>query len=109
MLGLKEEFREEAYVAYCGSSMTPLFQEGDKLLISFGINQSQLEPGDILLLKNSDEWISHRLVDLNGKTYLKGDWARELEKIDHFSIWGVVVGYSRKNSAIRWGTKGQRL
>lgn len=49
------------WVTVCGSSMEPFIRPGDELLV-FPQDAAKLHVGDIIVFKNGDSFITHRLV-----------------------------------------------
>jgi len=96
-----------ARLPFSGYSMWPFFQEGDELLVSF--EKATVETGDIVIVKDEQQWISHRIVTLKNGLFLKGDFSTNLEPFNQNQMWGMVQGLKRKHKSYVWGQRGQPL
>lgn len=87
-----------------GHSMWPTLKEGDELVIDF--QTREYSEGDILLTRTQNEWQSHRLIYFNKKQYLKGDRCVNFEELEPAQIWGKVIGFTKSNKEVIWGSDG---
>ena len=80
---------KEVIVSVRGSSMFPVFQEGDLAGIQ---RKEKYETGDILMYQYKKEGILlHRLITMDGESYCcKGDNSFRIEVIQWDSIWGTA-------------------
>lgn len=79
-------------VSFHGHSMYPAICQGDKITIEMfnqPIHLSRLKVGQVVLLKNQDEWVVHRVVRKHEQKVSKGDWALLPDEID--MAWGYVT------------------
>jgi hypothetical protein len=90
-----------------GTSMWPCLRPGDLLLVTLNYEKQikHLKPGDIVLERNSDEWVAHRLVSLSESHQLaiKGDRSNTYTLFDSKNkVWGKVCGYQREKRRVRF-------
>ena len=72
--------------------MYPALREGDTLNIRYyqqPQNIQKVSPGKIVLLKDEQEWVVHRVIQRDGAVVTKGDWSYPLDNLS--LAWGEVV------------------
>ena len=87
--------------------MSPLFREGDQLLVS--THADQIEIGDLLYFKDkvNEVLTIHRVISLY-PCRTKGDYSLLVDESD-INVIGKVIGVRRNNVEIIWGEQGQPL
>ena len=91
-----------------GKSMLPLFHPGDELLVTYfdpPLQENNLQIGDLILFKQEDQWVVHRLIR---RDQSKGDRSLFAENLK-LPIWGLITGFQRKNSVFYWGVDGMKF
>ncbi|MCB0340772.1 MAG: methyltransferase domain-containing protein [Pseudobdellovibrionaceae bacterium] len=92
-------------------SMWPLIEPGDHLALEFFESPQPIESfseGEILLLRDSSEWIAHRVHNRNGQKVTKGDRSRLFDDPELLA-WGKVTGTWRRGKKFYWGEKPHEL
>lgn len=97
-----------------GSSMFPVLKSGDEIVIEKW-NPEDLKIGDVVVFKNAQKWVAHRVHDLkkesnNSFLITKGDSCKQKDKpILHDDFIGKVTSFYRKgkqkqmrNTLISW-------
>ena len=92
--------------AISSSSMWPSLKAGDLILIK-GIRKENLEIGDIVVYKNTNQNIGftvHRIVEIKDDTFVtRGDANSVNDKpVDYNNLIGKVVGFDKKPLRIPW-------
>lgn len=84
-----------------GHSMFPAIQDQDQLSIHFydkPVSVEEVAEGKVVLLKDSSEWMIHRVVLQGDIKKTKGDWSVQFDESN--LIWGEVLKVNGKASAI---------
>lgn len=90
---------QEPYIELRGKSMYPAIKETDRLVIDYYTNPKsidELNVGEVVLIRSSQEWVAHRVVLENGKKKTKGDWSNQFDEVK--LAWGQVVSLNGKDS-----------
>ena len=77
-----------------GDSMTPLIQHKDIIRVNMypqPIPRNTSHVGKILLFNDSNEWISHRLIQHKNNLLFKGDYSLAAEDKSELLVWGEVT------------------
>lgn len=85
-----------------GESMRPWLNPGDELLFSEE-NSDQFAVGDIFLTRWDQEWVAHRVIEISGKLFLKGDFSFQCH--DFVPAFAHVVGRKRGRKILQWTQK----
>ena len=85
-----------------GKSMRPLIQRGDWVLIQQFSDSIQPKIGDIVLIKKSETFLVHRIIQMSNKFLItQGDWSRTIDPPNQpDDILGKVVMIEKKNFKI---------
>ena len=78
---------------FSGNSMWPLLRDGDEVL--FDEVTSDIITGDIILFRDSSEFVVHRVSKLSPFT-TKGDWSCANEEHPMSNVFGIIKGFSRE-------------
>jgi hypothetical protein len=91
-------------------SMQPLLRPGD-LVAVVGVQASQAQPGDILVVRRGREWITHRLIERGPRGLrTKGDGVGQADAWQDWSpVAGRVMAVERNGRACRMDSAGWRL
>lgn len=84
-----------------GVSMSPFLKPGDRLRIEIYSQPRELNgnPGEILLQKQEDQWLVHRLCCFNNQFSLRADRGSWMSRDP---VWGKVIGFEEGGS---WDSK----
>lgn len=88
-------------IEFRGSSMYPALCEGDSLTVLYypkPLDLNQIPIGKVVLLKDENEWLVHRVICKNQKIITKGDWSYPLDNVSE--VWGEVIAINGKSKAI---------
>lgn len=82
-----------------GKSMRPLIQRGDWVFIQQFSDSNQPKIGDIVLIKKSETFLVHRIIQMSKKFIItQGDWTRTIDPSNQpDDILGKVVMIEKKN------------
>lgn len=92
-------------VKFKGRSMEGLIKSDDVVNVGFFTAPRSLLPtdeGSIVLLKNQNEWIIHRVVRTNGTLTTKGDQNMYFDSLQNLPVWGKVVAVKTKKGLLSW-------
>jgi len=92
-------------IPFKGHSMWPTLKEGDRLLVA--LDHFDFESGDILLVKDKNDFMAHRNISKGSTATLKGDLNPHFDGAN--SIYGKIIGLKRKKKTYVWGPGGQPL
>ena len=97
-------------VPFCGQSMLPVIREGDRILVELFSEPQPIEQrpiGEIVVFKDEDQWVTHRVIQFKKEKYTKGDWSysADLKK----PAWGKVIAINGSKKKIRRGALLARL
>jgi len=95
----------EGWFRIISGSMRPLIEVQDRILAK-RVAPSEVQPGDIILFKNSDVLVTHRVIRIfkrNGKTMIlqKGDAGGSAGTIAPESVLGKIVAIEKKGRLLR--------
>jgi len=95
--------KRQTWLPVLSDSMGPLLRTGDHVLIQ-SIMPDNIKPGDIIVFKNSDKLIVHRIIrkfNNNGLLFLqKGDNTTNAGIVKSEDILGRVVAVRKRNKTI---------
>jgi len=95
---LNDSMEEKAFFRYTGSSMWPVFQTGDLLVVK-RVLQDQLRPGDCIVFRKvgGENYIIHRIVGVKSEIRTRGDARPVGDDEPVFPVWimGRVEGRIR--------------
>lgn len=86
---------------FTGKSMHPTLLHSDQLAIEFfdaPRKASAMQAGEVVLIRNREEWVVHRIVERQGIKITKGDWSAHFD--EECSIWGVVTQVNGRPSQL---------
>ena len=98
--------KHKSWLSILSGSMMPLLQIGDKVLVH-SVNPAEIRVGDIIVFKNSDKFIVHRVIrKYNSSSFLqKGDNTTTAEIVISKYVIGRVIAI-RKRTRIFYLNKG---
>jgi len=84
------------YLKVTSSSMTPLLRPGDHIVVKAPVIRD-IQPGDLLLTRREDGFLTHRLVLVDSKGWhTKGDRNRLAdEPVAAPAVLGMVIAFER--------------
>ena len=92
------EKQRHCEIPFSGMSMWPFLKSGDVLQVSLeSIPLAQIPVGEIIVYKEDDEWVAHRVVGREDRDILiKGDWSNNLSREPETrEVLGFVEGVRR--------------
>lgn len=96
---------ETTKLPFRGDSMWPHLQSGDELTVDLFGEPRKLDEfteGKILIHRDRDEWVAHRLVRFKGRLVLKGDFSHSYTWEEEPIVWGEVRGVRRGDRIASW-------
>ena len=81
--------------------MLPTLQPGDRLSVLLFDKPkplNKLSAGQVVLVQEKGQWVTHRLIQHNDKIFCKGDWA--YQKDDASWVWGKVIAVNQNQKAL---------
>ena len=95
--------KQESWLPVLSGSMMPLLQIGDEVLVQ-SANPGSIRPGDIIVFKNQDKLIVHRVIrrygDDNPSFLQKGDNTTSGEIIRSEDVIGKVITIRKRDRII---------
>ncbi len=84
--------------------MSPMLIPGDQLLIKLTAkNCDSFKSGQIVLYRDSKEWVAHRIIDMEADQLLvKGDVGLCRENVSTSRVIGVVAGRRLSNGIVEY-------
>lgn len=97
--GLEDKLNNDGFVAsgIRGISMYPFLKQGKDNVIISKLDK-KVEKYDVVLFKNKDNYVLHRVIDINGNNLIiKGDNSEGIEKANINEILGILKAkYNKK-------------
>jgi hypothetical protein len=93
--------RNKANLKIHGNSMLPLIRDQDELEVIFFDKPKdikELNVGEVVLIKNANEWIVHRILLTQEGLSTKGDWSMFYDSPS--LIWGKVTSINGISSQL---------
>ena len=108
---VQKKFREDCMQSYSlpftGKSMLPLLRDQDEVIVNF--SKTDVEVGDIVIIRLDKELVVHRLIQTGPRNILKGDRSLHFDEISLKDVLGKVEGFIRNQKVYRWGPSGHLL
>lgn len=109
---LWEQSGAEHWIPVTGTSMRPLIQPGDLVLVKHGA--LGIRPGDVIVYRREDRMTVHRVVGLGDNppemVITRGDTAGQVDPpVDAAAIVGRVVAIKRGDRLCRLDAPGRRM
>jgi len=104
---VREDCMQSYSLPFTGLSMLPLIIDQDEVIVNF--SKTEVEVGDIVIIRLDQELVVHRLVQTGQRNILKGDRSLHFDEISLKDILGKVEGFIRNQKTYRWGPTGHIL
>ncbi len=99
MAGGENSVEKKDYISLklFGQSMFPTFKNGETVLVK-RVSPDKIKPGDIVAFKQYSQYVCHRVLKKEERDVflLRGDFNRNIEKINGNDILGKVYGVYKK-------------